>query len=152
MNEIKKDHSIGAGTGAVGGAVAGAAIGSVAGPVGSLVGAVAGGIAGAKAGDAIAEGINPTYTSEFQSSYQTKPYYKADRDWNDYEPAYNQAYAARQQNRTASFESVEPELERNWSSTRANSRLEWSDAREAVRDGWQTTERMMPGDFDRDGR
>ena len=41
--DIKKDHSIGEGTGAVAGAIAGAAVGSMAGPVGTLVGAVAGG-------------------------------------------------------------------------------------------------------------
>ena len=37
MSDVKKDHSIGAGTGAVGGAVAGAAAGSVAGPVGTAL-------------------------------------------------------------------------------------------------------------------
>ena len=51
---IKKDHSIGEGTGAVAGAIAGAAVGSVAGPVGTLVGAVAGGALGAKGGGAVA--------------------------------------------------------------------------------------------------
>ena len=48
MSDVKKDHSIGAGTGAVGGALTGAAIGSAAGPVGSLVGAAVGGVVGAK--------------------------------------------------------------------------------------------------------
>ena len=38
---VKKDHSIGEGTGAVAGAIAGAAVGSAAGPVGTVVGAVA---------------------------------------------------------------------------------------------------------------
>ena len=152
MSDIKKDHNLGAGTGAVGGAVAGAAVGSAAGPVGTLAGAVAGGMLGAKAGDSAAEAVNPTYTNEFRSTYNTKPYYKADRDWNDYEPAYNYAYTARQRNRNATFESAEGELERGWDKTKANSRLAWSDAREAVRDGWHAVERVMPGDADRDGR
>ena len=60
MSDIKKDHSIGEGTGAVGGAIAGAAIGSAAGPVGTFVGAGVGGVVGAKAGDEAAEAVNPT--------------------------------------------------------------------------------------------
>ena len=47
MNDIKKDHSIGEGTGAVAGAVTGAVVGSVAGPIGTVVGAIAGGGASA---------------------------------------------------------------------------------------------------------
>lgn len=152
MSDIKKDHSIGTGTGAVGGAIAGAAAGSVAGPVGTLAGAAVGGVVGAKAGDAAAEAVNPTYENEFRTSFQSKPYYKADRDWNDYAPAYSYAYTERQRNRDASFESVENDLERGWDKTRANSRLAWSDAREAVRDGWHAVERTLPGDADGDGR
>ena len=48
MSDIKKDHSIGEGTGAVTGAVTGAAVGSAAGPVGTVVGAIAGGVLGAQ--------------------------------------------------------------------------------------------------------
>lgn len=153
MTEVKKDHSIGAGTGAVGGAVAGAAIGSVAGPIGSLVGAGIGGIVGAKAGDEIAEAVNPTeYTRQFETSYQSKPYYKAGSTWDDYQPAYQYGYNTYGSYRGKSFDSVESDLERNWDSTKAHSRLAWSDAREAVRDGWNHIERAVPGDFDRDGR
>lgn len=96
--------------------------------------------------------MHPGYAKEFQSSYQSKPYYRADRDWNDYEPAYHYAYTARQQHRGASFDSVENDLERGWDRTKATSRLAWSEAREAVRDGWHAVERLMPGDADRDGR
>ena len=114
---VKKDHSIGEGAGAVTGAVTGAAVGSAAGPVGTVVGALAGGVVGAKA-----------------------------------EPAYKYGYDTYSQYRGQRFEDVEPDLERNWNTTRANSRLEWNDARGAVRDGWHHIERNLPGDFDRDGR
>ena len=66
---IKKDHSIGEGTGAAAGAVTGAAIGSVAGPVGTVVGAVAGGAVGAKAGGSIAEAVNPTEYNEYFEAF-----------------------------------------------------------------------------------
>ena len=153
MSDVKKDHSVGAGTGAVGGALTGAAVGAAAGPVGSLVGAAVGGVVGAKAGDSIAEAVNPTdYNDHFRSTYNSASYYKADRDWNDYEPAYTYGYDTYGQYRGRRFEDVESDLERGWDKTKANSRLAWADARGAVRDGWHYVERAMPGDADRDGR
>ncbi|MDQ3287165.1 MAG: hypothetical protein M3Q42_02695 [Pseudomonadota bacterium] len=153
MNEIKKDHSVGAGTGAVAGAMAGAALGSAAGPVGSVVGAVAGGVAGAKAGDSVAEAVNPTeYREHFKTEYKNAPYYSAGREWNDYEPAYKYGYDTYGQYRGQKFDDVESDLERNWDKTRAESSLAWSDAKYAVKDGWHHIERRIPGDFDRDGR
>lgn len=155
MSDVKKDHSIGSGTGAAAGAITGAAVGAAGGPIGSAVGAVAGGVIGAKAGDSIAEAVNPTeYREHFQREYKNSPHYSAERDWNDYEPAYQYGYQTYGEHRGQRFEDAEPELQRNWEQTRAqaNSRLEWNDARHAVRDGWHHIERAMPGDADRDGR
>ena len=153
MSDVKKDHSIGAGTGAVGGAVAGAAVGSFAGPVGTAVGAIAGGVAGAKAGDAIAEAINPTdYDNHFQTKYQQAPYYSTGREWSDYQPAYRYGYDTYGEYRGQRFEDVEDRLERNWNEAKADSRLAWAEAKDAVRDGWHHIERAMPGDADLDGR
>jgi len=154
MSDIKKDHSIGAGTGAVGGAIAGAVAGTaVAGPAGTVVGAIAGGVVGAKAGDAVAEAINPTeYTTYFRNNYQTAPYYSAGREWSDYEPAYKYGYDTFGEYRGQRFDDVEDRLERNWDATRGNSRLAWTEAKGAVRDGWHQIERALPGDADHDGR
>lgn len=153
MSDVKKDHSIGAGTGAVGGAVAGAAAGSMAGPVGTVVGAVVGAVAGAKAGDAIAEAVNPTeYNAYFENKYRDTPYYSSGREWSDYQPAYQYGYDTYGKYRGHRFEDVEPQLERDWNNTKANSRLAWTEAKGAVRDGWHHIERAMPGDLDRDGR
>lgn len=152
MSDIKQDHSIGEGTGAVGGAVAGAAIGSMAGPVGTVIGAVTGGVVGAKAGDSIAEAINPTeYARHFESSYRDRPYYSAERDWNDYQPAYQYGYDTYSAYRGQRFDDIEDQLQRDWDTTRGSSRLAWGEARDAVRDGWHHIERALPGDFDRDG-
>ncbi|NUS39354.1 MAG: hypothetical protein HOQ02_10080 [Lysobacter sp.] len=153
MSDIKKDHSIGEGTGAVGGAVAGAAIGSVAGPPGTVIGAVTGGALGAKAGDRIAEAVNPTdYSRHFESTFRDRPYYAAGRDWSDYQPAYQYGYDTYSAYRGQRFDDVEDQLQRDWDSTRGKSHLTWNDARDAVRDGWHHIERALPGDFDRDGR
>ena len=153
MSDVKKDHNIGSGTGAVAGAVTGAAVGSAGGPVGSVVGAVVGGVVGAKAGDSIAEAVNPTeYHDHFKTEYKNTPYYTAGREWNDYEPAYQYGYDTYGQYRGQRFEDVEPQLERDWDSARGQSKMAWNDAKGAVRDGWDYIERSMPGDFDRDGR
>ena len=145
MSDVKKDHNIGSGTGAVAGAVTGAAVGSAGGPVGSVV--------GAKAGDSIAEAVNPTeYHDHFKTEYKNTPYYTAGREWNDYEPAYQYGYDTYGQYRGQRFEDVETDLERNWDKTRAKSNLEWNEAKQAVRDGWHHIERALPGDADRDGR
>lgn len=153
MSDVKKDHNLGSGTGAVAGAVTGAAIGSAAGPIGSLVGAVAGGIVGSKAGDSIAEAVNPTgYEKHFEDNYTKADYYNSSRDWNDYQPAYKYGYETYGQYRGQNFDTVEPELQRNWDATKGQSRLAWGEARGAVKDGWHHIERAMPGDADRDGR
>ena len=153
MTNIKKDHSVGEGAGAVTGAVTGATVGSAAGPIGTVVGAIAGGVLGAKAGGSIAEAVNPTeYTDHFKTAYRDAPYYSTGREWNDYEPAYKYGYDTYGQYRGQKFDDVESELERNWDATRANSRLAWNEAKGAVKDGWHHIERNLPGDFDRDGR
>ena len=150
---VKKDHSIGEGTGAVAGAIAGAAAGSAAGPVGTVVGAVAGGALGAKGGGALAEAVNPTeYSDHFKKTYASAPYYVAGSEWRDYEPAYQYGYDAYGKYEGQKFEQVEDALERNWDTAKSNSRLAWNEARGAVRDGWHHIERAMPGDFDKDGR
>lgn len=153
MNDVKKDHSVGAGSGAVAGAIAGGTLGAVAGPIGSAVGAVAGGIAGAKAGDEIAEMVNPTdYVESFERSYASKPYYSSAYSWTDYQPAYQYGYDTYSRYQGRDFAEVEPELEREWNQVKGSSRLAWEDAKAAVRDGWHSIEHALPGDADRDGR
>lgn len=153
MTDIKKDHSIGEGTGAGAGAITGAAIGSAGGPVGTAAGAVVGAVVGAKAGGAVAEAVNPTeYTEYFRGRYESAPYYTAGRTWNDYEPAYKYGYDRYDTHRGQRFDDIEDKLERDWDKTRGESRLAWSEARGAVRDGWHHIERALPGDADHDGR
>lgn len=151
--EIKQDHNIASATGAVAGAMAGGALGSIAGPVGTIAGAALGAVAGAKAGDTAAEIANPTdYDAYFQDKYQQRPYYASSYGWNDYQPAYRYGRTTQGMFAGRRFEDVEAELANGWERAKDASRLAWVDAREAVRDGWHTIERAMPGDFDRDGR
>ena len=104
MDEIKKDHSVGAGTGAAAGAGAGALAGAALGPIGSAIGAVIGGIVGAKAGDEIAEEVNPTeYDAHWQREYQNASYYDDKYNWDDYAPAYGLGYHGKKGYRSQPF-------------------------------------------------
>jgi phage tail tape-measure protein len=132
-------HPVGTGLGSAGGAAGGAAVGAaVGGPVGAVVGGVVGAVAGAAAGHAIGEVVDPTVESAYwKTAYTTRPYYRADRKFEDLEPAYRQGWeraaAAKADSR---FEDVESDLERTWPTAKGHSRLEWRDARAAARDSW----------------
>jgi hypothetical protein len=152
MSSIKKDHYVGAGSGAVAGGVAGAAVGAVGGPLGMGAGVVVGGIAGALAGNSIAEAVNPTvYADYWKVNYKSASYLTVDRGWDDYEPAYKLGYSAFGSHRGRKYEDVESSIQGKWEAIKGNSRLAWSEAKGAVRDGWNYLERAMPGDSDHDG-
>ena len=51
-----------------------------------------------------------------------------------------------------SFDAAEKDLSSKWNHARGNSRLDWADAKDAVRDSWHRVERAIPGDADGDGR
>ncbi|MEO8053735.1 MAG: hypothetical protein ABI768_01180 [Acidobacteriota bacterium] len=133
-------HPVGTGLGSAGGAAGGAAIGAVvAGPVGAVVGGVVGALAGGAAGHAMGEAIDPTVEAAYwRSAYAKKPYYRADRKFEDYEPAYRQGWeSAATAEPGRKFEDVESDLERTWPSYRGSSRVDWSDARKAAQDSWE---------------
>jgi hypothetical protein len=147
MSNIKKEHVIGTGTGAVAGAVAGAAVGALGGPLGMTAGAVIGSMLGAGAGASLAEVANPTvYADYWRDNYVKAPYYAAGNEWTDYEPAYKLGYSAYGSHRGRKFDDIEADLQRDWEATRGDSRLSWVDARGAVHDGWNYVERGTPGE------
>src|SRR5215211_7393244 len=150
-------HPVGTGVGAAaGGVAAGAAAGAVAGPVGAAVGAAVGAVVGGLAGKAVAENIDPTAEDAYwRDNYQTRPYADADASYDDYGPAYRYGVDSYTRYPQQSFDTIEPQLSRDWNRARGTSGLEWNDARLAARDSWQrvsdTIERAIPGDSDRDG-
>jgi hypothetical protein len=153
-----------AGTGAVvggvaggvaGGAAAGAAVGGMTGPVGAAVGAAVGAVAGAIAGKAI--NVDPAEEDTYwKANYANRPYVTTGATYDDYGPAYQHGVDAYSRYPNRSFEDVEPDLSRSWSTARGRSSLEWENAKHATRDAWQRlsdrVERAVPGDSDRDGR
>ena len=144
---------MGTGVGAAGGAVAGAAIGAVAGPVGAGVGLVAGAIAGGLAGKGVAEKMDPTAEDAYwRTHYSRQSYVTPDSDYSIYQPAYRTGYEGRARYPGKRYEDVEPNLQREYESSRGTATLAWENARHATRDAWNRVERALPGDADGDGR
>ncbi|RYF56324.1 MAG: hypothetical protein EOO29_52670, partial [Comamonadaceae bacterium] len=112
-------HPIGTGVGATGGAVAGAAAGSLGGPIGAAVGGVVGAVAGGLAGKAAAESVNPTAEDAYwRGSYDREPYYEDGRSYEEYRPAYELGWSARDRYQGQDFDAVEPHLARDWGQAR----------------------------------
>src|SRR5690606_24982913 len=90
----------------------------------------------------------------YADQYATADYYRSDYEYEtDYRPAYRYGTYARNSNHAREWDDgLEADLERNWGQARGSSRMEWSDARHAVRDAWHRVERALPGDADGDGR
>lgn len=129
-------HPVGTGIGAAGGAAAGAVAGSMAGPIGTAVGGVAGAVAGGLAGKAAAEGINPTAEEAYwRETYVQEPYYRADRSYDDYGPAYALGWASYGKY-GGSFETVQDRLASDWELSRKSSSLGWAEAMPATRAAW----------------
>ena len=130
-------HPAGAGVGAAVGAAVGGVIGAVAGPIGIAAGAAVGGLAGGLVGKGAAEAINPTGEVEYWRTQFPNRSYGVGRSFDDFAPAY--WYAAESYSRYPgrTFDEVEADLSRDWTTRRGESRLEWPEAREASRDAWE---------------
>jgi len=132
-------HPIGVGIGAAaGGIAAGAAAGTLAaGPVGTAVGAAIGAVAGGLAGKAVAEHYDPTVEEHYwRGAYINEPYYRTDYGYDDYAPAFRLGGSAAARVGDAPYESIEADLADEYSTTRGRSRLDWQQARPAVRAAW----------------
>lgn len=146
MGHLKKDHILGAGSGALAGGAAGAALGAVmGGPAGLTVGAAAGVALGAVLGNRASEQVDPREDlGHFEQIYWKMPYYTEGRDWHDYAPAYRYGLDSWEQNRGRTIDAVESQLQGGWESAhRFGSRLDWQQARPAVEHAWQSKEESV---------
>ena len=136
-------HPVGVGVGGTGGAMAGAAVGSLLGPIGTLVGGAIGAIAGAAAGKGVAERLDPTGEAEYwQGEYSKRPYYNSSYTYDDYSPAYRYGDEVRTKYVGRSWDdSLESDVRQGWESAKANSRLKWEEAKDAVRDAFDRSDR-----------
>jgi hypothetical protein len=130
--------------GVAGAALAGASAGTIAGgPIGAVAGAVAGVVAGSViggiTGKALAERFNPEHENAYwRNEFPRRPYAVSSQyGWDDYWPAYRFGYEHFPAHAQRSFDEVEQELSRDWQAGRGESRLEWIEARHAVRDEYE---------------
>jgi uncharacterized protein YjbJ (UPF0337 family) len=132
-------HPVGVAAGGTSGAAAGSAIGTaVGGPLGGIIGAAAGAIAGGLAGKGVAETVNPTEEEKYwREAYQTRPYYRIGRPYEQYEPGYRYGWesASRPEYQGRSFEEVESQLAGEWPSY--YSAADFSEYRDAARDAYE---------------
>ncbi|MDR0225423.1 MAG: PA2169 family four-helix-bundle protein [Burkholderiaceae bacterium] len=136
LSDAPGAHPVGTGLGAAGGAVTGAAFGAMGGPIGAAVGGVAGAVVGGMAGKGAAEAVNPTVEDAYwRDAYQSEPYYVAGRSYEEYRPAYALGWSAANRPE-ADFDAFEDEWQRQWTTTRGASHLDWDQARPAAHAAW----------------
>ena len=88
--------------------------------------------------------VNVNPNDRWRESYVTRPYYQEaqldtpDLDYDrDFSKAYELGSRARSENdRSTSFKDVEESLESSWSEIKAESRLKWEQAKQAIKDAW----------------
>lgn len=131
--------------GAAGGAAAGTAAGMVTlGPIGAIIGAIAGAVgggwAGLASGQETARGYADRHDTEYRAHYEADEQRVADRRYEDVRVAYqlghfaadNPDYAGR------SFEEIEPDLRRGWTSDVEARHGPWESASRYARAAYQS--------------
>lgn len=86
--------------------------------------------------------INPN--DHWRESYLTRPYYQEaqlDTPDLDYDRDFSKAYeigsrARSEYSRDTEFKDVEGNLEESWEELKAESRLKWEQAKQAIKDAW----------------
>ena len=85
--------------------------------------------------------INPTREDAYwQREFTKQPYYRPEMSYDDYSPAYRVGYTGPLR-REGSFEALEIDLHHDWKQVKGQSRLTWSEAREATRAAWERVAR-----------
>lgn len=88
----------------------------------------------------------------WEQSYRSRDYVGEGDTYDQYRPAYRYGSESRLRHAGRSWDEVEPDLGRDWESRPDRGSMTWERAKHAVRDGWHSIERKLPGDADRDGR
>ena len=139
-------HPIGTGIGSASGAAIGATVGTILGPAGMLVGGTIGAIVGGAAGHDAAEGVDPTGEVEYwRTTYSSRPYGDAQYDFeSDFRPAFAFGANSRYQYNGRHWDdAMADHLRSEWDAHRGTSKLSWSQAQPAVRDGWDRVDRTV---------
>lgn len=131
-------HPVETGIGAaLGGAATGAAVGTVAGPIGTAVGMMAGAVAGGLAGKGVGELIDPTTEDNWlRDRFASRPYVREGETFEHYRPIYRYGAEAEAKYGHHGFDKAEREIAQDWANAKQESRREWHEVRDAVRDAY----------------
>ena len=82
----------------------------------------------------------------WRDQYRNEPYYDAKQPFESYQPAYTLGAQARQQNPGKQFDAVEDQLRQQYEAgDQASRKLEWAQAKQAVRAAWNHAENAITG-------
>ncbi|MES2569943.1 MAG: YsnF/AvaK domain-containing protein, partial [Verrucomicrobiota bacterium] len=103
---------------------------------------VVGAMAGAYGGKAVAEAIDPAAEETYwRERFQSEPYVKQERTYEDYQPAYRTGYEGFSKYEPGTrFEEAEATLKEDYTST-GQASVPWEEARPAAEAAWQRVER-----------
>ena len=117
--------------------------------------AIAGSLFGTGIADEIAEFVNRSdcedywkthfyaaYLDYWKTHFYAASYYASDNGWHDYHPAFRLGFGAYFMYQGRRFDEVAFDLVRDWEDIKDKSRLTWSQAKHAVRDGWEFVENI----------
>lgn len=88
----------------------------------------------------------------WRENYADRDYVAAGTSYETYRPAYQYGVRQRFERPESRWEDIESDLEYGWERVKEESELTWEQAKRAAFDGWNRIEKMLPGDFDGDGR
>lgn len=151
---------VGEAAGGISGVIAGAAIGSLGGPIGTVIGGIAGAIGGWWAGRAISEAasnFSHADDAHFRSDYERRAdeVSSRSRTYEAVRPAYQLGYLASRNPDYAgrSFDEIEPDLQRGWSSDASNA-ADWVEMRDYARTAYvrgAASQSSLTGDSSKKG-
>ncbi len=83
----------------------------------------------------------------WREHFRDEPYYMQGKEFDAYEPAYRLGIQARNEHPGKQFPEVEDKLRMQYEAgQQAQRKLDWADARQAVRAAWDRSEQVLPGD------
>ncbi len=76
------------------------------------------------------------HDAHFREQYASRPYARADRAYEHYQPAYRYGHDAARQHAGREWHEVEGDLESGWHSAPGTSQSAWHEVKDAARDAW----------------
>ena len=142
QTDDNRGDEIGEAVGGISGVLTGAALGSLGGPIGTIIGGIAGAVSGWWAGKAISEAarhVTEDDESYYRAHYEGSGRRPADRSYDDVRPAYQLGHLAGRnpEYEGRSFEEVETDLQRGWTSDVSARHGDWQQVRPYARDAYE---------------